>query len=102
VTALCTIAVARAACRRLSPSFPRVWCPELSMLDAEVDGERWLWHVPARAANDVEAGEPLEAPTTRKRRRCGSESSGEPENLSSRPVTALVAWLREQEGSVLP
>lgn len=34
--------------------FPRVWCPELSVLDADVDGERWVWHVPAKPANDTE------------------------------------------------
>lgn len=51
--ALCTVAIARAACRRLSLSFARVWDQHLSVLDAEVDGERIVWHVPARAANDT-------------------------------------------------
>ncbi|MFZ5891263.1 MAG: hypothetical protein ACOY0T_09455 [Myxococcota bacterium] len=37
-------------CRAL----PRVWCRELSVLDCEADGERWVWYVAAKPANDTE------------------------------------------------
>jgi hypothetical protein len=49
----CTVAIARAACLRRAPELRRVWCPELSGLDAEVDGERRLWQVQARPGNDT-------------------------------------------------
>lgn len=42
-----------AACVRKAPALVRCWCRELSVLDCEVGEERWVFHVPARAANDV-------------------------------------------------
>jgi hypothetical protein len=39
-----------ARCQRLvARTLPRVWCPHLSVLDAELDGERWVWWVPTAA-----------------------------------------------------
>lgn len=53
-TAVCIGCAPRAACVRKAPALVRCWCRELSVLDCEVDGERWVFHVPARPANDCE------------------------------------------------
>lgn len=36
--------------------FPRVWSPHLSVLDCDLpNGERFIWHVPSKPANDTRA-----------------------------------------------
>lgn len=64
MTALCTALALHggAPCLRKQPALVRCWCRELSVLDCEVGGERWVFFVPARAANDAEVGKSHNAP----------------------------------------
>lgn len=55
--AICTAQALGAACVRKAPALVRCWCRELSVLDCEVGGERWVWSVPARPANDTAPNE---------------------------------------------
>ena len=86
-----------AACVRKAPALVRCWCPQLSVLDCEVNGERWVFHVPARAANDTEtSGNATQHQNGEK----GLQFRGVRRTLRAKKkpnALALTDWLRDSE-----